>query len=371
MSGKTPIFIIGATGYIGGTVLSRLLAHHNAHTFDITALVRSPEKAKILKERFGVHSAVGSFEDTALLEQLSANAHVVLSMADSDDVAAMQAILQGLKKRHESTGDVPVLIHTSGTGQLIDGQETKGMAATDLIYDDTNFDQMASIKPTAFHRDVDLLTFAADAEGYCRTYVVLPSTIYGTAHNALVAAGVQNPRSIQIPMLAKASLHRGRAGMVGAGLSRWPNVHIDDVADLYIILLDAIASKGADAVDHGARGCYFAENGEHAAYEISRAIGEAMVALGRASDPEPTPFTDDELKHYFGSVEMGHYWGTNSRCRAAHARTLGWAPRYATRDMIASVSGEVEAIVEARSYETFKAQFSKPILARFNIPGDA
>ena len=74
------------------------------------------------------------------------------------------------------------------------------------------------------------------------------------------------------------------------------------VADLYVVLLDAIFARGADAVDHGARGCYFAENGEHAAYDVSRAIGEAMVALGHASDAEPTTFTDTELELYFGSV---------------------------------------------------------------------
>ena len=33
------------TGYIGGSVLSRLLEHPSASTFDITVLVRSEEKA--------------------------------------------------------------------------------------------------------------------------------------------------------------------------------------------------------------------------------------------------------------------------------------------------------------------------------------
>ncbi|GJE97532.1 NAD(P)-binding protein [Phanerochaete sordida] len=355
MSNKTPIFVIGATGYIGGTVLSRLLAHRGAHSFQITALVRSPDKGKILQDQFGVHSVVGSTEDTTLLERLSAEAHVVFSMADADDVPAMQAILRGLRTRHTRTGDVPVLIHTSGTGQLINAQETAGTDATEPVYDDTDFEQMASIKPTAFHRNVDLLTFAADAEGYCRTYVVLPSTVYGAAHTALVEAGVQHARSIQIPLLAKACLHRGCAGTVGAGRARWPNVHIDDVADLYILLLDTISTRGADAVDHGARGCYFAENGEHTAYDIARAIGAAMVALGRANDAEPTAYTDAELELYFGSVEMGKLWGLNVRCRAAHARALGWAPRYSTQDMLASVQGEVEAVAGTRSYETFKA----------------
>lgn len=32
--------------------------------------------------------------------------------ADCDDVAALKAILSGLKAMHEKTGDIPLLIHT-------------------------------------------------------------------------------------------------------------------------------------------------------------------------------------------------------------------------------------------------------------------
>ena len=34
------------------------------------------------------------------------------AQADADDEAALKAILAGLKRRHEKTGDVPHLIHT-------------------------------------------------------------------------------------------------------------------------------------------------------------------------------------------------------------------------------------------------------------------
>lgn len=65
-------------GYIGGTVLSRLLAHPDAPSLDITALLRSVDKAKKL-EAFGVKSVVGSYEETALIEKLSEASHVVFT----------------------------------------------------------------------------------------------------------------------------------------------------------------------------------------------------------------------------------------------------------------------------------------------------
>ena len=43
---------------------------------------------------------------------------------------------------------------------------------------------------------------------------------------------------------------------------------------------------------------------------------------------------------------MGNYWGTNSRARATHSRSLGWKPKYTTQDMLASIKPEVEAILK-------------------------
>lgn len=61
-----------------------------------------------------------------------------------------------------------------------------------------------------------------------KTYIVLPSTIYGRAEGALVDAGLQNNRSQQIPGLINKSLDLGRPVMVGEGKNIWPNVHINE-----------------------------------------------------------------------------------------------------------------------------------------------
>lgn len=69
---STPI-----TGYIGGAVVGRLLALPN---FEITALIRSEEKAKKFKE-LGVHNViVGDQTDYKKVEELAEGADVVLQM---------------------------------------------------------------------------------------------------------------------------------------------------------------------------------------------------------------------------------------------------------------------------------------------------
>jgi hypothetical protein len=64
--------------------------------------------------------------------------------------------------------------------------------------------------------------------GYVKSYIILPSTIYGLATGKLVDIGVQNRHSVQIPFLINASLARGQAGMVGEGKNVWPNVNIEE-----------------------------------------------------------------------------------------------------------------------------------------------
>jgi uncharacterized protein YbjT (DUF2867 family) len=69
-------------GYIGGSVLARFLQRPDFASFNLTALVRSPEKAAKLNA-LGVNTVIGSHSDTALMESLAANSDVVLAMVNN------------------------------------------------------------------------------------------------------------------------------------------------------------------------------------------------------------------------------------------------------------------------------------------------
>ena len=96
-----------------------------------------------------------------------------------------------------------------------------------------------------------------------------------------------------------------------------------------------------DQTGHGWHGFYFGENGEHQWLDISKAVGQAMLEFGLTDNPEPTKFTVDELKEYFGNEVMGWYFGSNVRARGDRSRALGWKPKCTTKDMIASIKPEV------------------------------
>jgi uncharacterized protein YbjT (DUF2867 family) len=75
---STNILITGATGYIGGAILDRLLVHPERSSFSIFAIVRSAEKAKKFESDFDVHPIVGSLDDHKLVEDAVAKSDIVI-----------------------------------------------------------------------------------------------------------------------------------------------------------------------------------------------------------------------------------------------------------------------------------------------------
>ena len=79
-----------------------------------------------------------------------------------------------------------------------------------------------------------------------------------------------------------------------------------------MVVYDSVVTKGTENVDHGIRGYYFGENGEHSWYDISKAIGKAMVELGLSDTDEPETFTTEQLGRYFPSevCTLSRSWST-------------------------------------------------------------
>ncbi|KAJ7635743.1 hypothetical protein DFH06DRAFT_1284292 [Mycena polygramma] len=317
------VLFLGATGYIGGSVLGKLLLHPRAEEVKISAIVRDAGKAEKL-QAFGVTSVVAHLDsDFSVLQTLAEDADVVFSIAcgDSSKVAAAKAILAGAKVRFEATGKPTTYIHTSGAGVIAD-YTAHGIHSNVLTFDDSNAEQMASIAPTQLHRPLDLELLAADDQGYLKSYIIIPTTVYGLATGPRVELGIQKPQTTLLPPLIGAALARGQVGMVGAGKNVWQNVELYELADLCIVLYDAILADASPP--HGRAGLYFAENGAHELVQVSKIIASIMYEHGKAQSPDPSPFTEAEEAKYLMGL-------------ASRARALGWQPKKGTEDFMNSM----------------------------------
>lgn len=281
------VFLTGSTGYIGGTIAVKLLAAGHR----VVGLVRSKEREAQVRE-LGLETIVGSLDDAPLLTEVAAGADVVINAAQADHRPAVEAILAALR------GSSKPFIHTSGAGIVAD---CAGGVVRDAVYED---DTPVHPLPLRVARvSLDNLVRDAAKEGV-RTSVISPTMVYGRG------LGIKS-NSIQIPrMIVAARTHCG-GKYVGQGSNIWSNVHIDDLGELYLKVLDA-APAGA---------FYYAENGENSMIEISQAISR-MLGFGG----QTTSMTIAEAVAEFGEVMANYSFGSNVRVRAVRAhRELGWS----------------------------------------------
>jgi hypothetical protein len=263
--------------------------------------------------------------------------------SDSDGYEAAKAILRGLKKRHEATGQIPTYIHTSGVGVLAD--DSFGNLTTDKVYDDSKPEDFEGLAPEQVHRNVDTAVVEGDAAGYCRTYIILPSMVYGTLNNQLTKLGIQNSINPILGMYINISLGCGAGIYVGEGKNVYGTIHHNDLADLFITLFNRI-QEDPEAVPHGREGYFFAENGEEFDWkEYVDAVSSVLAELGKVKSPVGRSLTDEELNRYMERVTLQRALGGNARCKGVRSRALGWTPKGTKAEFIQSLKDDTKNFV--------------------------
>jgi nucleoside-diphosphate-sugar epimerase len=284
------VFVTGATGYIGGTVAVRL--SETGH--QVRGLARNKEKADQLAT-LGIEPVFGELDDSDLLVREARRADAVIDAASADHAPSVHAFIEAL------AGTGKALLHTSGSSVI--GDDARGDRASEAIFDeDTPFVVAPAKLP---RREIDLAVLGASTASV-RSVVICPSLIYGVGRGP-------NPHSVQVPFLVENARKQGVVQIVGRGVNRWSNVHIDDVAELFLLAL-ADAPAGA---------FYFAENGETSFGEIGAAIANRLGFGPVQSLPA------EQAAQAWGKTKAFYSFGSNSRVRAKRALTeLGWTPRH-------------------------------------------
>lgn len=283
------IFLTGASGYIGSSVAKQLIA--KGHT--VYGLIRNKDKADAVS-KLGIIPVPGTLEDRDLLFNYARKADAVIHTADADHRTAIETMLTALE------GSGKIFIHTSGSSVV--GDDVWGDYENPCIFDETTpFSPMEARKERVAINE--LVRSSGTARGI-RTIIILPAMVYGDSLGLDV-------ESDQLPVLYRKSREAGKGIYIGKGINKWSNVHISDLADLYLLALEK-APAGS---------FFYAENGEESyrnlACFISKALGfEGLTTSWKAAE---------------AFAELGDWarfaLGSNSRVRATQARRLlGWAP---------------------------------------------
>ncbi|CAN8099768.1 unnamed protein product [Discula destructiva] len=305
------VLLLGATGFLGGTVLTEL----EQGGYNITSVVR-PERENCLSGR-KTKVLLASHDDLAKIEGASAEADIVINAATSDDLDLTKAINRGLVKGSLRSGKKGVLIHISGT-QLIESKPT-GKLEDVPEYDDLDVEQIKAIPETALHRSIDLEVARADLAGDITASIICPGVIFGRG------TGPYKTISSPFPNLARLALKHQRVLYAGKGTNVWAHVHIRDVSDM---ISKCVKHNITATEPAGFERFYFAENGEHQKLEFCTKMASVLHAKGAISEPEPysVPVDDPNAPSWANR--------TTARCVANRARKeLSWLPKTLLEDV--------------------------------------
>jgi nucleoside-diphosphate-sugar epimerase len=275
------VFLTGATGYIGSAVAEKLRAAEH----ELTGLARSDAAASRLTAA-GVRPVQGDFSDTKSVGSAARAADAVISMATTYDPAvdgpAIDAILDAL------AGSNKPFIYTSG---IWSHGDTGGK-----VVDETAPPQPAEL--VKWRQAVEDRVREGARRGV-RTVVIRPAIVYGRG-GGIPAGFVESARK------------EGSARYVGTGQNRWPFVHVDDLADLYLLALEN-ASPGSLLL--GVSGP------SHPVRDVAAAASRGAGAGGRT-----TAWPLEEARKSLGPYADALVLDQQATGRRAE-ETLGWKPR--------------------------------------------
>lgn len=241
----------------------------------------------------------------------------------SDHEGAAKAITEGLLLGH--TKEKPgYWLHTGGTGILTYTDSDAGNLGewTEKEYNDwEGVAELTNLPDHAFHRNVDKLVLDAASKygDVIKIALVCPPTIYGTGRGPVSGRGRQTYE------LAKLILSKQFIPIIGKGKARWNNIHVADLSDIYLLLVEAaVAGKDTPGL-WGGDVYYLTENGEHVWGELAKVIGKRAHELGFTDVLKEDSLSKDAAIEQAGFEAVS--WGWNSRGKAERARKLlGWKP---------------------------------------------
>lgn len=362
------ILLVGATGYIGGTVLHHLItgpdALPSAHT--VTLLVRGDDRANKLKQAYGDRVQpilFSSLDDTGPVEEIASQHDIVINAGTGFHPASAVAMVRGLAKggRQDSkAGHQPWMIHTSGNSNICDAPLT-GESHPDRWFTDADpvrvyeFEKAEDERRPYPQRTTELAVLDTDEELGVRAIALQLPDIIGEG------SGLFNTSPGVTPLMMQYVLEKGHGFQLGDGTGHVGIVQIDDLADLYVLLVTRIlAGRDAD-LPHGREGILFPCVGLVNWVDMSWGCVEAAFKRGvlpREGGP-PTKEVrkielDDFVAFMSGGLEnplMRHiaeifaaHWNTVGTA----AKKLGWKQTHGLEAMEDDYEAELTAALEGR-----------------------
>ncbi|KAF5644811.1 NAD dependent epimerase dehydratase family [Fusarium tjaetaba] len=351
------ILLTGATGFIGGSVLAALLRSPSLQSGPVTCLMRGPDRASLLSATYGHRVKPVLYEGLDDLEATTAVAaqhDVVINTTLSYHSPSTKALLRGLAQRKAVTGHDVWMIHTSGTSNIADLviANADGRQLDDIADDVYTFEKEKESLGPYPQRTVELDVIDTGLELGVKTIVLMCPIIYGNG------TGLFHNTSMHLVFM-KAMIKLGRAVVVDDGAGVWDHVHVEDLAELYRLLVQEILEREGKALPTGKKGIVFNGNGQHSWLEFMKLVANAGYEEGALLSNTVAHISLEEaaktlvpligFSDSMGDLTMlaAQILNSNARTVASVARKLGWVPLKGEEVWESSVRDDIKTIVKS------------------------
>ncbi|KAK4210991.1 hypothetical protein QBC37DRAFT_321152 [Rhypophila decipiens] len=347
MSPSNSILLTGATGYVGGTVLDHLLKSKvpSIKNLSFDLLVRTQAAADKLRSVLGdcVNPILwpGGLGDTDSIIKIASNYDLVINVGSGFVPSGSQAFVSGLAQRAASnpSGPTPWLLNIAGCTNLGDKPLTQ-TSHPDREFDDADGNAVYEWLRCADEREpypqrtaeVGVLTAAEATDGAVHAVSLNTPLIFGAG------TGLFNRQGIIIPTLMRYVVTHG----YGFKLNETANfdwVHVEDLADLYVLLVKTILERedrGVGYIPSNKNGIIFPAVARVLQTEIMQHCLDSAFDAGvlpRENTPKNKEIRLVGLKEIadeitFGLMDMAEQgWAGNKAQKGTVARKLlGWSP---------------------------------------------
>jgi nucleoside-diphosphate-sugar epimerase len=373
-SPSTPkILLLGATGYIGGTVLYHLTRSPAlARCLPVSVLVRGAGRADKLKSAYGDQISTvlfTSLDDLDLITRLASEHDIVINAGTGFHPASAEALVHGLARRKEAqaaaaaagsdSGEGAVrqwIIHTSGNSNIADNPLAGDCYPEDFWLDDSDpvriyeLEKDKEARQPYLQRTAELAVLDAGSRlGVGATSLQIPA-IFGAGRCLFSAA------EVVVPDMLRFVLKYGFGPRLGDGSARLGLVHVDDAAELYVGIAEKVVEGGGDEVPSGKAGIVFPCVGMVKMVDIARDSVEAVARKGLIQTKEVNDVDLDTVAAHFGHGDLGRHlaavgWaGHWNTIGTAGEKKLGWKPvhrKEAWHDR-AHFDSELAAVLEGK-----------------------
>jgi nucleoside-diphosphate-sugar epimerase len=297
MSPFKRVLVTGGAGYVGAVLVPQLLAR-GYHVRVLDLYLYGDDVLQAVSSNPGLEQIKGDIRDRALLERVIPGCDAVIHLACiSNDPSFELDPTLGKSINYDAFFDLVSIAKNSGVKRFI-------YASSSSVYGIKNDDQVTeelALEPLTDYSKYKALCeevlLKAQAPGF--TVVVLrPATVCGYSPRLRL--------DLTVNILTNYAVNSGKITVFG-GAQKRPNIHIADMADVYIRLLEAPDAQVSGKVF----------NAGYENHTVSQLAEMIRTVVGRSTEIVTTP-TNDNRSYHISSDKI--------------RRELGYVPQHTIED---------------------------------------